>query len=87
MVDVEILGETRAYNGRRFCPTCGSRRFEVYPEFIEITIGLLDEAPSTIGVPQRENWTNRREPWLSPIGSAAQAKEEREGRERQPVMT
>jgi hypothetical protein len=74
--DVEILGEAQAYNGRRFCPTCGSRLLEVYPEFIEVRIGSLDEAPSTIGPPQRENWTKRREPWLTPIGSAEQAKEE-----------
>jgi hypothetical protein len=49
MPDVEILGETQAYNGRRFCPTCGSRLFEAYPEFIEIRIGSLDEVPSSIG--------------------------------------
>jgi len=76
MPDVEILGETQAYNGRRFCPTCGSRLFEAYPEFIEIRIGSLDEAPSSIGSPQRESWIKRREPWLSPIAGAEQAKED-----------
>lgn len=76
MPDVEILGETQAYNGRRFCPTCGSRLFEAYPEFIEIRIGSLDEAPSSIGSPQRESWIKRREPWLSPIAGSEQAKED-----------
>jgi hypothetical protein len=40
--------------------------FEAYPEFIEIRIGSLDEAPSSIGSPQRESWIKRREPWLVP---------------------
>ena len=33
-----------------FVRHAGQGCFEVYPEFIEITIGSLDEAPSTIGV-------------------------------------
>jgi hypothetical protein len=50
--------------------------FETYPDFIEIIIGSLDEVPSSIGVPERENWTKRREHWLSPIASAEQASED-----------
>ena len=74
--DVEIRGQTRIYNQRRFCPTCGSRLFKAYPDLIEIRIGSLDDAPSSIEAPQRENWTKRREPWLTPIASAEQAHED-----------
>jgi hypothetical protein len=74
--DVELRGETRTYNRRSFCTLCGSSLFEAYPEFIEIRIGSLDEAPSSIGAPERENWTKRREHWLSPIASAEQACED-----------
>lgn len=51
---------------------CGSSLFEAYPDFIEIRIGSMDEAPSSIGAPERENWTKRREHWLSPKASAEQ---------------
>lgn len=51
---VEILGETRTYNRRSFCQICGSSLFEAYPDFIEIRIGSLGEAPSAIGAPERE---------------------------------
>jgi hypothetical protein len=73
---VEILGETRTYNRRSFCQICGSSLFEAYPDFIEIRIGSLDEAPSSIGTPEHENWTKRRERWLSPIANAEQASED-----------
>lgn len=55
---------------------CGSSLFEAYPDFIEIRIGSMDEAPSSIGAPERENWTKQREHWLSPIASAEQASED-----------
>ena len=51
-------------------------QLEAYPDFIEIRIGSLDEAPSSIGAPERENWTKRRERWLSPIANAEQAIED-----------
>ena len=73
---VEILGETRSYNRGRLCRMCGSSLFEAYPDFIEIRIGLLDEAPSSIGAPERENWTKRCEHWLSPMENAEQASED-----------
>ena len=74
--DVEIIGETRAFNNRSFCQVCGSSLFEAYPEFIEIRIGSLDEAPSSIEPPERENWVKRREHWLTRIASAVQANED-----------
>ena len=49
---------------------------QAYPDFLEIRIGSLDEAPSSIGAPERENWTKRRERWLSPIANAEQAIED-----------
>jgi hypothetical protein len=54
---------------------CGSSLFKPI-DFFEIRIGSLDEAPSSIGAPERENWTKRREHWLSPIENAEQASED-----------
>lgn len=64
-------GEIRTYEGRSFCPTCGSRLFNLNPERVEIRFGSLDEAPSTL-VPQVEGWTIRREHWLQPVPGVAQ---------------
>jgi hypothetical protein len=55
---------------------CGSSLFETYPDFIEIRIGSLDKATSSIGAPEREKWTKRREHWLSPMAGAEQASED-----------
>lgn len=59
-----------------FARYVGPASLKPYPEFIEIRIGSLDEAPSSTGAPERENWTKRREHWLSPIASAEQACED-----------
>ena len=58
--EVEILGKVEPYTDAAFATHASL--FEASPEFIEIGIGSLDEAPSSIGMPERENWTNRREP-------------------------
>jgi hypothetical protein len=63
--DVEIVREIRSDDRRSFCRRCGSSLFEAYPEFIEIRIGSLDEARTSIGAPEREDSTKRREHWLS----------------------
>jgi hypothetical protein len=69
-------GETSEFQGRHFCPGCGSRLFSVDDREAEIKLGILSEAPSPL-VPSYELWVKRREPWLRPIAGAAQYDENR----------
>ena len=59
---VSIEGETRGYQGRHFCPKCGSSVFNRFGDEIEVHLGALD-SPSQL-VPSYECWTIRREDWL-----------------------
>lgn len=59
---VTITGETRSYQGRHFCPTCGSSVFSQTDGEIEVNLGSLD-APNQFR-PSYELWTIRRETWL-----------------------
>ena len=59
---VTITGETRAFRGNHFCPTCGSPVFAHFDDEIDINLGCLDE-PSQFR-PTYELWTIRREDWL-----------------------
>jgi hypothetical protein len=74
--DCDVTGTYSTYEGRSFCPTCGSRLFDVHEHDIEIRIGSLDEAPTTLLSPMHEGWINRRELWLMPIGGATQNDED-----------
>ena len=62
---VAISGETREYNGRCFCPRCGSSVFSRSEDEIEVHLGALD-APNQLK-PTYELWTVRRESWLPPF--------------------
>jgi len=57
-----VRGETRSYESRRFCPTCGSPLFDVFGDEIEVGIGALDlpDPPA----PTYESWIVRRAKWL-----------------------
>jgi hypothetical protein len=59
---VEITGETGQYQGRAFCPRCGSSVFSQSGDELEINLGSLDQ-PDQLR-PSYELWTNRRENWL-----------------------
>ena len=75
----EVSGEISSYEGRGFCPRCGSRLLDpVRPgdELVEIRLGSLDEAPFGL-TPQAEVWVKRRESWLLPVEGAAQYHEGR----------
>lgn len=65
-------GEVRTFDGRSFCPNCGSRLFEPPEASVEIMLGSLDDAPSDL-VPTREGWIIRREHWQKPVAGAEQA--------------
>ncbi|MDV4144272.1 MULTISPECIES: GFA family protein [Shimia] len=62
---VTITGETRAYEGRAFCPHCGSSVFARTGDEVEIHLGALDEPDRFL--PDYETWTERRETWLPPF--------------------
>ncbi|WP_395396325.1 GFA family protein (plasmid) [Novosphingobium sp. BL-8A] len=59
---VSVAGTTSNYNGRHFCPRCGSSVFARYRDEVEVHLGALD-APDRFA-PSYENWTVRREAWL-----------------------
>jgi hypothetical protein len=67
---------TVLYEGRRFCPRCGSRMFSCEGNEVEIKLGTLADAP-TSHLPTYELWVKRREPWLLPIDGAEQHWENR----------
>ena len=62
---VTVTGETRAFKGRHFCPTCGSSVFNRFDDEIELHLGALDEIDQF--EPTYECWTIRREAWLPPF--------------------
>ena len=74
--DIEVNGKVSTYKGRSFCPTCGSRLFNMHESDIEIRVGTLDEAPTTLNSPHLEGWTKRREHWLAPVAGAQQCIED-----------
>jgi hypothetical protein len=74
---VTIEGGTRDYQGRSFCPRCGSSVFTTYADEIEVNLGALD-APDQL-MPTYESWTVRRESWLPPFPLAKHYHHDREG--------
>jgi hypothetical protein len=62
---VKISGETNEYQGRHFCPRCGSSVFARFGDEVEVHLGSLDE-PNQLK-PTYESWIIRRETWLSPF--------------------
>lgn len=59
---VAIEGETSVYEGRYFCPKCGSSVFGRSGDEVEVNLGALD-APDQFR-PTYELWVIRRESWL-----------------------
>ena len=77
---VTITGEVRDYEGRSFCPRCGSSVVSRSGDEIEVHLGALD-APDQL-TPTYELWTIRRESWLPPFGLKGYARD-REGEARE----
>ena len=70
----ELSGELESYDGRGFCPRCGSRVLEpagAGDTHVEIRLGSLDEAPFELP-PVDEIWVKRRESWIQPVDGAPQ---------------
>ena len=62
---VKVEGATSSYEGRHFCPRCGSSVFSQSGDETEVHLGCLD-APDQL-IPTYELWTIRRESWLPPF--------------------
>lgn len=62
---VEISGDTHSYEGRHFCPRCGSSVFARTGAEVELYLGAMDETDRF--TPSYELWTIRREGWLPPF--------------------
>lgn len=73
----ESTGPTETFEGRQFCPSCGSRLFAIGQGEAEIKLGALRDAPVDIA-PTYELWVKRREPWLNAIPNAQQFQRDRE---------
>jgi hypothetical protein len=59
---VTITGETNSYQGRHFCPRCGSSVFAKSGDECEVHLGALDDSDQF--TPEYECWAIRREGWL-----------------------
>ncbi len=77
---VVILGETKEYDGRSFCPRCGSPLFSRSDDEIEVSLGCLDETDQF--TPTYESWTIRREIWLKQLPSTNQYIRDRDNNKR-----
>ncbi len=71
-----VEGEYATYDGRSFCPRCGSSLFTLEDEAAEVRLGSLDDAPFELR-PEAEIWIKRREPWLHEVEGASQHGENR----------
>ncbi|WP_460137889.1 GFA family protein [Pseudomonas sp. S2_A10] len=74
---VTISGETHEYQGRHFCPRCGSSVFNRSGDEVEVSLGALD-APDQLK-PTYESWIVRRESWLPDFPLARHYRGDREG--------
>ncbi|GLP84675.1 GFA family protein [Tritonibacter mobilis] len=67
---VTVTGGTQQYQGRHFCPRCGSSVFSCSDGEVEVHLGTLDKPDQF--TPTYELWTDRRESWLMPLAGTAQ---------------
>ena len=77
--DFELSGDISSFDGRGFCPRCGSRLLDTSnpgDSQLEIRLGTLDDAPFDLK-PEAETWVKRRESWIAPVEGAAQYDENR----------
>ena len=77
---VTIEGKVAEYEGRFFCPRCGSSVFSRSDDEIEVNLGSLDLTDQLM--PTYELWTMRREGWLPPFPMTRHYECDRDGIER-----
>jgi hypothetical protein len=69
----ELSGEISSYDGRGFCPRCGSRLLDTSDSgdaLVEIRLEVWTRREELR--PEDEIWVTRRESWIPPVESAAQ---------------
>lgn len=66
---VTITGEPKHFQGRFFCPDCGSPVFSRSLDEIEVNLGALDQTDQF--KPTYELWCVRREAWMPPFDLAS----------------
>jgi len=74
---VMVSGETREFEGRHFCPRCGSSVFSRSGDEVEVNLGAFDE-PDRFR-PTYELWTVRREAWLPEFAGTRRYERNRDG--------
>lgn len=74
---VTVTGALSDYQGRCFCPICGSSVLARIGGEVEVHLGTLD-APDAF-IPGYEVWTDRRESWLPVFPGLALHPRDREG--------
>jgi hypothetical protein len=74
---VTVHGHLQDYEGRNFCPTCGSSVFGRSGDEIEVNLGAFD-APDQF-TPTYELWCVRREAWLPGFPGLRQYDRDQEG--------
>lgn len=67
---VSVAGAVNQYQGRHFCPHCGSSVFARSGAEVELHLGAMDDGGDL--VPDYEVWTIRRFPWLAPVAGTRQ---------------
>lgn len=77
---VRVTGETCDWEGRHFCPRCGSHVFGTWEDEIGVNLGAFDR-PDAFR-PTYELWTVRREGWLPDFGLPRRYPGNREGKGR-----
>jgi hypothetical protein len=78
---VTVTGEIRQYQGRGFCPRCGSSVLSQSGDEVEVNLGALDNIDQF--TPTYELWTTRRESWLPAFPLSRHYERDRDGRQRQ----
>ena len=74
---VTVSGAVSEYDGRCFCPRCGSSVFARSGGEVEVHLGALD-APDVF-VPTYELWCELRERWLPAFSGTERFARDREG--------
>ena len=85
----QATGTFETFDGRSFCPRCGSRVTSIDNSEVEVMVGSLDEVPTDLA-PEYELWVKRREDWILPLPWADQYDEDRTektGNWREPLRT
>ncbi|MBB4301460.1 hypothetical protein GGD81_000475 [Rhodobium orientis] len=77
---VTVEGETSDYQGRHFCPDCGSSVFARTGDEVEVHLGALDD-PDRFR-PTYESWVIRRESFLPAFPLMHHYERDREGTDR-----